>query len=101
MLSNLRLLGIVAVTFALQLMIHEVRALQPYFGTEPVSPLQALVWTGLASLPLLVLELRKVARRWRLAPAPAPPSRLPSEPRRDVHCMATRAQCDGSNTCTG
>jgi Ca2+-transporting ATPase len=68
LLSNLRLLGIVAVTFTLQLVIHDVEALQPYFGTKPVSLVQMLVWTALASIPLLVLDLVKLVRRSRFAP---------------------------------
>jgi Ca2+-transporting ATPase len=82
-LSNLRLLAIVAVTFTFQMMIHEIAVLRPYFGTQPVSPAQALVWTGLAAIPLLVLDLQKVARRSR-------PERRRSQSRSDRRSSSAR-----------
>jgi Ca2+-transporting ATPase len=61
--SNLRLFLIVAVSFALQLAIHHVPMLQKLFQIEPVSLDQCVVWIGVGSIPLIVLELRKVIRR--------------------------------------
>jgi Ca2+-transporting ATPase len=61
--SNLRLFLIVAVSFALQLAIHHVPMLQKLFQIEPVSLDQCVVWIGVGSIPLIILELRKVIRR--------------------------------------
>lgn len=63
--SNMRLFLIVAVSFALQLAIHHVPMLQKLFQIEPVTLNQCMVWIGVASIPLIVLELRKVIRRPR------------------------------------
>ena len=62
-LSNMRLLAVVMVSFALQLMIHHTPVLETIFGTQPISWLQCLAWTGLGALPLTVLEIRKVFLR--------------------------------------
>jgi Ca2+-transporting ATPase len=61
--SNLRLFLIVAVSFALQLAIHHVSMLQKLFQIEPVTLNQCVVWIGVGSIPLIILELRKVIRR--------------------------------------
>ncbi|WP_020563061.1 cation-translocating P-type ATPase [Methylosarcina fibrata] len=61
--SNLRLFLIVAVSFALQLAIHHVPMLQKLFQIEPVTLNQCVVWIGVGSIPLIILELRKVIRR--------------------------------------
>jgi P-type Ca2+ transporter type 2C len=66
-LSNLRLLAVVAVTFGLQLAIHEAPPLARVFAAEPLSPLRALAWGGLAAVPLAGLEARKLLRRARRA----------------------------------
>jgi Ca2+-transporting ATPase len=58
--SNMQLCIIVVVSFALQLAIHHLPALQALFETSPISPGQCVAWVVLGSLPLLVLELRKV-----------------------------------------
>jgi Ca2+-transporting ATPase len=63
--SNVRLLVIVVASFALQLAIHHVPVLQMLFGTEPISLRQCVAWLALGSLPMLILELRKVWRRSR------------------------------------
>ncbi|WP_231383509.1 cation-translocating P-type ATPase [Methylobacter luteus] len=63
--SNLRLFLIVAASFALQLAIHHVPMLQALFQIEPVSLNQCVAWIGVGSIPLMVLELRKVIRRPR------------------------------------
>lgn len=60
LLSNMQLFVIVMASFGLQLAIHHLSALQVLFGTAPVSLLQYITWIGLGSIPLIVLELRKV-----------------------------------------
>jgi Ca2+-transporting ATPase len=60
LLSNLRLCVIVVASFALQLAIHHLPALQALFETSPISLGQCAAWVALGSIPLLVLELRKV-----------------------------------------
>jgi Ca2+-transporting ATPase len=65
LVSNMQLLVIVVASFALQLAIHHLPALQALFGTSPISLGQCAAWVGLGSVPLLVLELRKVALRSR------------------------------------
>ncbi|MDD5321979.1 MAG: HAD-IC family P-type ATPase [Methylococcales bacterium] len=62
--SNLRLFLIVTVSFALQLAIHHVSMLQTLFQIEPVSLNQCVAWIGVGSIPLIILELRKVIRRF-------------------------------------
>jgi Ca2+-transporting ATPase len=61
--SNLRLCVIVVASFALQLAIQQLPALQTLFGTAPVSWRQWLAWLALGAVPLTVLELRKVLQR--------------------------------------
>jgi Ca2+-transporting ATPase len=76
LLSNLRLLAVAAVSFALQLCIHDMPALQAIFETESISLARSLTWFALASVPVLVLELLKVraraeagaSSRWAAAP---------------------------------
>ena len=70
LLSNLRLFVIVAASFALQLAIHHIPALQMLFGTEPISLRQCVAWLALGSLPMIILELRKVLRRSHQAEKP-------------------------------
>jgi len=65
LLSNLRLCVIVVASFALQLAIHHLPALQALFGTSPISLGQCVAWVVLGSIPLGVLELRKVWQRSR------------------------------------
>ncbi|QSA98098.1 cation-translocating P-type ATPase [Methylococcus sp. EFPC2] len=63
--TNLRLCLIVAASFALQLAIHHIPALQTLFGTEPITLYQCTAWFGLGFIPLLVLEALKVRRQFR------------------------------------
>ncbi len=63
--ANIRLFGIVAISFALQIAIHHSPMLQALFDIEPVTMDQCLAWTMLGFVPLAVLELRKVANRRR------------------------------------
>jgi Ca2+-transporting ATPase len=65
LLSNMQLCVIVVASFALQLAIHHLPALQVLFGTSPISLGQCAAWVGLGAIPLFVLELRKVVRRSR------------------------------------
>jgi P-type Ca2+ transporter type 2C len=65
LLSNMQLCVIVVASFALQLAIHHLPALQVLFGTSPISLGQSAAWVGLGAIPLFVLELRKVVRRSR------------------------------------
>ena len=61
--SNMRLIGIVAVSFVLQVLLHTVPMLQSVFETQPVSPLQYFAYTGLAAGPLTIIEAGKFFRR--------------------------------------
>jgi Ca2+-transporting ATPase len=61
--SNMRLFVIVAVSFALQLLIHHLPVLESVFGTEPISVAQCAAWIVLGAIPLIVLELGKVFRQ--------------------------------------
>jgi Ca2+-transporting ATPase len=65
LLSNMQLFVIVMASFALQLAIHHLPALQALFGTAPISLGQCVAWVGLGAVPLCVLELRKVVQRSR------------------------------------
>jgi Ca2+-transporting ATPase len=62
-LSNMRLLAVVAGTFGVQLAIHQVPALSALFQGGPVTLDRYIVWGGLALVPVSVLELTKLARR--------------------------------------
>ena len=59
----MRLVVIVAVSFALQLAIHYWPVLETLFGTEPISFRQYVAWIVLGAMPLIVLELGKVLRQ--------------------------------------
>jgi Ca2+-transporting ATPase len=76
--SNLRLAAVVVVGFALQLAIHHVPGAQALFGIAPISLGQCLTWTGLAAVPLILLEVGKVLG----LPRGGAPS--PSTPRQEV-----------------
>jgi Ca2+-transporting ATPase len=58
--SNRQLCVIVAVSFAMQLAISQITALQQLFGITPISLRQWSAWIVLGAVPLLVLELRKM-----------------------------------------
>jgi Ca2+-transporting ATPase len=70
LVSNMQLFVIVVASFAIQLAIHHAPALQTLFGTTPISLSQCVAWVGFGSLPLLVLELRKVVQRTRAGRRP-------------------------------
>lgn len=61
--SNVRLFAIVAISLALQLLIHHLPVLERLFGTEPLSLAQCAAWMVLGIIPLLVIELGKVLRQ--------------------------------------
>ncbi|MBM4383829.1 MAG: cation-translocating P-type ATPase [Deltaproteobacteria bacterium] len=61
--SNLRLLAVVAASFALQLVIHHEPRVASVFATAPISLGQCVAQIALASVPLALLELRKLALR--------------------------------------
>lgn len=58
--SNLRLLFIVSISFSLQVLIHHSSTLRDLFGIAPVSLTQCLLWIVLGTVPLLILELKKM-----------------------------------------
>ena len=67
--SNLRLFGVVAVSFALQLVIHYYGLMEALFQTKPISAAQCAAWVALGALPAAGQELQKLlARRGRRRP---------------------------------
>jgi Ca2+-transporting ATPase len=68
--SNLRLLGTVVATLILQLAIHHVAVLQPFFGVRPIALADCATWLALGAAPLVVLELLKIWRRRARAGGP-------------------------------
>ena len=63
--SNLRLLGIVVFSAALQLAMHHVPFMQEIFGLTPVSLRDCLLSIALGLIPVSVLEFQKVFGRVR------------------------------------
>jgi len=63
--SNRQLWVIIAVSFALQLAISHLPALQQIFGIAPICLRQWSTWIVLGAVPLLVLELRKMVSQAR------------------------------------
>jgi P-type Ca2+ transporter type 2C len=63
--TNLRLLAVVLVSFIVQLLIHHVPAMQAMFGIAPISIGQCLAWIALGTIPLILLETRKLLRNPR------------------------------------
>ncbi|MDP2308520.1 MAG: cation-translocating P-type ATPase [Pseudomonadota bacterium] len=61
--SNMRLLGIVVISAALQLAMHHVPIAQEIFGLTPLSLGDCLLTVGLGLVPVSVLELSKLFRR--------------------------------------
>jgi Ca2+-transporting ATPase len=61
--SNLHLFGVVAASFALQLVLYHLAVFQLLFGVESVSLSQCARWLALGLVPLAALEARKIARR--------------------------------------
>jgi Ca2+-transporting ATPase len=77
LLSNLRLFGVVLVSFGLQVVIHHVPVLEGVFGTEPITLGECLGWIGLGAVPLAVLEARKVVARRRAGSTAQVPTLAP------------------------
>ena len=67
LVSNMPLFVIVVASFALQLAMHYLPAMQRLFGTSPISLGQCAAWVTLGAIPLGALELWKVLRRSRAA----------------------------------
>ncbi len=63
-LANVALLGIVVLSLALQLAIHELGPLQRLFEIHALSIGDWLLVLGLGVIPMVVLELRKLVMRW-------------------------------------
>jgi len=66
LVANMPLFVIVVASFALQLAMHYLPAMQRLFGTSPVSLSQCIVWVALGAIPLGVIEFWKVLRRSRV-----------------------------------
>lgn len=71
--TNLRLLTVVLVSFIVQLAIHYVPALQSIFSIPPIGIGQCLAWIALGTIPLIVLETRKMLSGAREKAAPPAP----------------------------
>lgn len=63
--SNLKLIGVVLLTFALQLSLLFVPAFRVIFGLEAVGPAAIAAAIAVAFVPVSALELSKLARRLR------------------------------------
>jgi Ca2+-transporting ATPase len=62
--TNMRLVGVVLVSGALQLAIHYFPAARDLFGISALSVRHALLAMSLGLIPVTVIELTKLARRW-------------------------------------
>jgi Ca2+-transporting ATPase len=69
LLTNIRLFFVVAVSFALQLVIVQTPLLEWVFDTRPLHVEQCLVAIGLGVIPLIVIQVVRAAARRRLAVA--------------------------------
>ena len=67
--TNLRLLGVVVLSVVLQLAIHHIPAAQAVFETGPLSAADCVLTLLVALVPVTVIELSKLARRWATHPA--------------------------------
>jgi len=63
--SNLRLFFIISISFLLQLIIHYIPALQKIFGVASLSLKQCLIWTALAMMPPVILEIQKLIKTFK------------------------------------
>lgn len=61
--TNLRLLGVVALSAALQIAIHHVPAAQALFGLAPLTLRDCAISIGLGLIPVTILEASKLVRR--------------------------------------
>lgn len=71
--SNPRLLGIVALSFIVQIGIHHIPVMQQLFQISPLSLFDCFISIALGSIPLFTLELIKVIKRRRLSEFMAAP----------------------------
>jgi Ca2+-transporting ATPase len=62
--SNMRLLGIVVFSALFQLALHHVPVMQELFELSPLSGAECLVSVGLGLVPITVIEVGKLVRRW-------------------------------------
>jgi Ca2+-transporting ATPase len=62
--TNLRLLGVVVLSVVLQFGIHHIPAAQVVFETGPLSAADCGLTLLVALVPVTVIELAKLARRW-------------------------------------
>ncbi|MFZ5477863.1 MAG: cation-translocating P-type ATPase [Myxococcota bacterium] len=63
--SNLRLLGVVAVSALVQVGLHHIPAMATLLGLEPLSLRDCALTVGLGLVPVTVLELSKLVKRRR------------------------------------
>ena len=64
--SNMKLFFIVVFTMMVQIGIHHIPATQALFGIGPLSLADCGLSIAIGAIPLAVIELEKVCRRWRL-----------------------------------
>jgi P-type Ca2+ transporter type 2C len=62
-ISNPRLLGIVVLSFVVQIGIHHIPVMQQLFQISPLSLAECLMTISIGAVPLLLLELTKVLKR--------------------------------------
>jgi P-type Ca2+ transporter type 2C len=74
-LTNLRLLGVVAVSVLVQIGIHHVPALKSLFQITELSAADCALTLAVGLFPVTVLEMLKLGRRLRSAPAAVRPPR--------------------------
>jgi Ca2+-transporting ATPase len=65
LLSNLWLFVVITLSFSLQLLNHQIPALQALFGTKPLTFEHFSIWMALGFIPLTMLEIRKTFLRRR------------------------------------
>jgi Ca2+-transporting ATPase len=65
--TNLRLLGVVAVSALIQLAIHHVPSTQAMFGIRPLSATDCALTISVALVPVTIIEASKLATRVRKA----------------------------------
>lgn len=73
--TNVRLLGVVAVSFLVQLGIHHIPATQALFQIGELSLFDCALSVGLGLIPVTLIELQKLSRRlWTKPENAVPPS---------------------------
>ena len=79
--TNLRLLGVVVLSVVLQLGLHHIPAAQAIFEIGPLSAADCVLTLLVASVPVTIIELSKLVRRWAARPG----------------SRGTREVCDGAH----